>query len=306
MSSFWSALVTILVVGNILAMVWLLFGSNKLENPDDDATTGHIWDGIQELNNPLPRWWMWLFVLTILFSAIYLVVFPGLGAYQGTLGWSQNSQFEKQRSQNRIKQEQYFSQFKDLDISELSHQTKAMDTAGRLFAQNCATCHGSDAGGAIGYPSLRDQVWLYGGSGEQIVQSISLGRAGMMPDLNLSERDIAVLAEYVKHLSGVEVSDYVKQVGPKRFIVCTACHGPDAKGNQHIGAPDLTDREWVHGNSHRQIAAVLRNGVQGNMPSFRTLLSELEIKFLAAYLLSLSEVQEPNSSTKTAMINRHE
>ncbi len=289
MTSFWSIFIIVLAVGNILAMVWLLFATSRSNGIDESDTTGHKWDGIEELNNPLPRWWLWLFVITIIFSGIYLYLYPGLGSYQGSLGWSQVGEYEQAKAANRAKQSEYFAEFKGMDLNTLAGNTKAMSTGERLFANNCATCHGSDARGAKGFPNLVDDDWLYGGTGEAILTSITNGRAGVMPNLNLKRADVAVLAHYVKFLSGAEATEHVQIEGKKRFGLCAACHGADAKGNLALGAPNLTDDIWLHGASISEIEQVLLYGVQGNMPSFQAALSDDEIRLLAAYVLSLGK-----------------
>lgn len=288
MTSFWSTFIIVLAVGNILAMVWLLFATSRSNDIDETDTTGHKWDGIEELNNPLPRWWLGLFILTIIFSIAYLYLYPGLGSYQGSLGWSQVGEYEQAKAANRDRQSEYFSEFKDMDVITLASNEKAMSTGERLFANNCATCHGSDARGAKGFPNLVDDDWLYGGSADAIMTSITDGRAGVMPNLNLKRADVAVLAHYVKFLSGAEATEHVQQQGKKRFVVCAACHGADGTGNMALGAPNLTDDVWLHGSSISEIEHVLQYGLQGNMPSFDNALSDDEIRLLAAYVLSLN------------------
>jgi cytochrome c oxidase cbb3-type subunit 3 len=288
MSDFWSLFVIVLAVGNILAMLWLLIATSRNKLGDEAKTTGHQWDGIEELNNPLPRWWLWLFVITIIFSFVYLYFYPGLGNYAGSLGWSQTNQFEKARDENRAKQSAFFAEFEGVDIPTLAQNTKAMRTGERLFANNCATCHGSDGRGAKGFPNLTDDDWLYGSDPQTILTTLRNGRAGVMPNLNLSESHIAVLAEYVQYLAGGKVTDFVKEKGAERFVVCAACHGIEGKGNQALGAPNLTDSIWLHGQSTAEISYILRNGKQGNMPSFSSILSPDEIRLLAAYVTSLA------------------
>ena len=288
MSNFWSIFIIVLTVGNILAMVWLLFATSRNNGIDEAETTGHKWDGIEELNNPLPRWWLGLFIITIIFGAIYLYLYPGLGSYQGSLNWSQTSQFHVSQQENRQKQARFFAEFVNQDIPTLANDEIAMATGERLFANNCATCHGSDGQGAKGFPNLTDNDWLYGGDPETLLASITNGRAGVMPNLQLGESKIALLAQYVKFLSGAEVTEHVKTEGPENFAICVACHGVDGTGNQALGAPNLTDTIWLHGSSIAEIEAVLRNGKQGNMPSFKDSLSTEEIKLLTAYVISLS------------------
>lgn len=292
LSSGWSWYVIALAVLNIVAMLWLLVATNKDNGVDKSETMGHAWDGIEELNNPLPRWWLGLFIITIIFAGIYLYLYPGLGNYEGSLGWSQTSQFESAVIKNRERQNIFFSDLRDLDVASLKNNAVAMNTAERLFLNNCATCHGSAAQGAKGFPNLIDNDWLYGGSAENIVASIKNGRAGEMPKFANSQ----VLARYVQHLAGQEVSQFVKQKGESLFAVCAACHGKDAKGNQSLGAPNLTDNIWLHGSSTNEIAAVVRNGKQGNMPSFSSLLSDIEIDLLAAYVLSIGSTYSGEES----------
>lgn len=287
LSNSWSWYVIILAVLNIFGMVWLLVITNRDNGIDKTDTTGHQWDDIEELNNPLPRWWLGLFILTIIFAAVYLYLYPGLGNYEGSLKWSQTSQFEAEVVKNKEKQDRYFSEFSGLDVNALSTNAKAMDTAERLFLNNCSACHGSAAQGAKGFPNLVDQDWLYGGDPDAIIASIANGRAGNMPNLALGAK-ATILARYVQHLSGTEVSPYVMEKGPELFGVCAACHGPEGKGNQAIGAPNLTDNIWLHGGTTPEIEKVLRNGIQANMPSFSSLLSDTEIKLLAAYVMSIN------------------
>lgn len=288
MSNSWSWYVIAIVVINILAMVWLLVATNKDNDMADSDTTGHSWDGIVELNNPLPRWWLGLFIITIIFSVVYLYLYPGLGNYAGSLNWTQTAEFNQDLEENRLKQSVFFSEFKDLETPSLAQNPKAMGTAKRLFLNNCATCHGSDARGAKGFPNLADNDWLYGGTPEVIQQSITNGRAGVMPNLALPPKNAALLAYYVQGLAGAEVTDHVREKGKTLFAVCAACHGADGSGNQALGAPNLTDAVWLHGSRLHEIEAILQNGKEGNMPSFDSLLSKDEIKLLTAYVYSLS------------------
>ena len=283
----WSWYIIALAVLNILAMAWLLLATGKKNDISESDTTGHKWDGIEELNNPLPKWWLGLFIITILFSGLYLVLYPGLGNFKGILGWSQIGQYEEALKQNRAKQDAFFAEFVDLDIPALAENDKAMGTAERLFLNNCATCHGSDAHGAKGFPNLSDADWLYGGDAGTIQETITNGRAGVMPNIGVAAEDATILAYYAKGLAGEEVSDHVQKIGKDLFTVCAACHGPDGKGNQAIGAPNLSDDIWLHGSTIAEIETTILNGKQGNMPSFISLLSANEIKLLSAYVYSL-------------------
>lgn len=292
LSNAWSWYVIILTVANILAMLWLLLATSKKETGEEGDTTGHEWDGIQELNNPLPRWWFGLFIITIVFSGAYLYLYPGLGNYQGSLQWSQTGQYETAKLQNTERQNAYFADYVDMPVAELAENGVAMETGKRLFLNNCATCHGSNAQGAKGFPNLTDAAWLYGNAPDTLVQTITNGRAGIMPNLQLPDKNVSVLARYVRHLGGVEeATDFVLEEAGNMFVICATCHGPEGKGNQALGAPNLTDDAWLHGSSIAEVEAILRNGKQGNMPSFEQQLSATEIKLLAAYVLSLADAE---------------
>lgn len=298
MSSFWSLFIIVLVVGNIAGMLWLLFATAKKipgerqEENQPVETTGHEWDGITELNNPLPRWWLWLFLLTVVFSVVYLVLYPGLGAWAGTLGWSQTGQHQAEIESVNARQEVYFAEYRQQDIPQLAKNDAAMQTAGRLYANNCAICHGSDAQGAPGFPNLADDDWLYGGSPEQIQHSIANGRSGVMPAMGgaVGEKGVYELSHYLISLSRGSKDTMAIEAGQKRFaMTCAACHGADAKGNQALGAPDLTDDTWLHGRSLSQIQMVIREGRTGNMPAHQDLLGDDKVRLLAAYVYSLSQ-----------------
>lgn len=283
MSNNWSWYVIILVVLNILGVLWLLLATSK----GDETSMGHEWDGIKELNNPLPRWWFGLFLISIIWGFGYLYFYPGLGNYEGSLGWTQTGEFEESLKANRSKQEAFFAEYSELDIPQLAANVTAMETGQRLFLNNCATCHGSAGQGAKGFPNLADDDWLKDSSAATIYSTIQNGRNGMMPNLGISKANSVILAEYVQSLSGAKVSRYVTEKGPSLFQICAACHGPDGKGNKVLGAPNLTDDIWMHGSTSAEISHIIENGVQANMPSFKRLLSPSEMKFLAAYVLSL-------------------
>ena len=296
MSTFWSWFIIILTVGNILACWWLIRWTAKPRTGEaaSTETTGHVWDDdLTEYNQPMPRWWLMLFYITIVFALIYLVLYPGLGSYPGVLGWSQ---YKEYREEVQAAQEQVaplFEKYVSIAIPELARNEEAMRTGQRLFANNCAVCHGSDAGGARGFPNLRDDAWLYGGSPETIRTSILQGRNGAMPPFGpqLGERGVREVAAYVYSLSGREWprADLVR-AGEQRFnTMCAACHGADGKGNQEIGAPDLTDDAWLHGGSMHYIRETITNGRQGNMPAHEELLGTDRAHVLAAYVYSLGQ-----------------
>ncbi len=292
MTTGWSIFVIVLVVGNLIGVMWLLFAtsSKKGTNGSEVESTGHEWDGITELNHPLPKWWFNMFLLTAIFSVIYMYLYPALGNYEGSLGWTQLNQLEEEMDQNKANRADYFKQFESMSTEQLQENTDAMNTASRLFANNCAMCHGSDAQGSKGFPNLTDNDWLYGDSIENIQHSIQFGRQGMMPAFAaiLSEEQRSAVTQYVLSLSNQATNNTLVADGKTVFdIQCAACHGMDGKGNQLLGAPNLTDNIWLYGGMLRDIETTLKDGRTGKMPAHQHLFSEQEAKVLAAYVLSL-------------------
>lgn len=288
MSNFWSIYIALLVLGNIAALVWLLFATNKKQE-GEIGTTGHEWDGIEELDTPMPRWWLWMFILSVIFGLIYFVLYPGIGSYEGTYGWTQAQQHKEQMAAVESQEAAFFDRLGNQSIHELSSDSQAMATAGRLFANHCSTCHGADARGAVGFPNLADDDWLYGSSPEQIQHSIRQGRNGVMPPFGaaLGDKGVYQLSHYVVSLSRGSSDSIAVKAGAKQFATsCAMCHGADAKGNTALGAPNLTDDIWLHGRSLAQIQSVIRDGRQGKMPKHENILSEGKIHLLSAYLLS--------------------
>ena len=292
MSTGWSIFISVLVIGNLIGVMWLLFATSS-KKPGDDGTvetTGHEWDGISELNHPLPKWWFNMFILTTVFAVIYMYLYPALGNYEGSLGWTQLNQLDAQMEKNRADRSAFFSQFEGMSSEELQSNSQAMKTASRLFANNCSQCHGSDAKGSKGFPNLQDDDWLYGNGTEAITASILNGRQGIMPAYGaiLSEEQRAQVAQYVLSLSNQATDATNAGKGKATFdMQCAACHGIDGKGNQMLGAPNLSDQTWLYGGLLRDIEATIANGRNGNMPSHKHLFSEQEAKVLSAYILSL-------------------
>ncbi|KZY36107.1 MULTISPECIES: cytochrome-c oxidase, cbb3-type subunit III [unclassified Oleiphilus] len=292
MSTGWSIFISVLVIGNLVGVMWLLFAtsSKKSDESGEVESTGHEWDGISELNHPLPKWWFNMFILTTIFAAIYMYLYPALGNNEGSLGWTQLNQLDAQMEKNRADRAAFFSQFEGKTAEELQANTEAMKTASRLFDNNCSQCHGSDAKGSKGFPNLADDDWLYGNSSDLISQSILNGRQGVMPAFGaiLDDTQRSDLTQYVLSLSNQSTDATKAEQGKASFdMQCAACHGIDGKGNQLLGAPNLTDNIWLYGGLLRDIDATIANGRNGNMPSHRHLFSEQEAKVLSAYILSL-------------------
>ncbi len=297
LTSFWHWYVIIITVFTILACFWLLQWTKGVSNRDDEGegtgTTGHVWDeDLVELNNPLPRWWLQLFYITIAFAFIYLVLFGGLGNIPGVLNWSQEGQYEAEMASATEAQEAIFMRYRQMDNETLIADAEANATGQRLFANNCAMCHGSDAAGARGFPNLTDSDWLYGGDFDVVMQTLVSGRAGAMPVMvgGLDDSAISDLVVYVQSMSGQKADPAMAARGKKNFdMLCVACHGVDGSGNQALGSPRLNDNIWLYGGEPGVIRKTLTEGRNGNMPAFGNSLSEDKRRLIAAYVLSLSD-----------------
>ncbi len=289
-----SAFVIILTVLNIVGACWLMLSMRRRRGGDaapGAETTGHVWDGdLAEYNNPLPRWWLWLFFISVAFSVAYLVLYPGLGNFAGRLGWTSAGQHAALQRASEAQAQQLMARFAGKPVAELRTDPEALKIGRNLFANNCAICHGSDAHGNPGFPNLTDADWLYGGSPEQVETTISGGRNGVMiawQDALRSDGVENVLA-YVLSLSGRAMPAGDVAAGAKIFATnCIACHGPDAKGNQLLGAPNLTDHIWLYGGSVDAVRTSIAQGRQGHMPAQLARLGAQRVRLLAAYVLSL-------------------
>lgn len=297
MSAFWSAWVSVIALAVIFGCTWLLFATRKSEKfkESTEETLGHEFDGIAEYDNPLPKWWFQMFLGTVVFGLGYLALYPGLGNFQGLLGWSSHGQWEEEMQHAEEVYQPVFAKYASLSIEELqdpSNET-GLRMGQRMFANNCAVCHGSAGTGAYGFPNLTDGDWLYGGDPATIKTTITNGRQGAMPAWGpvLGEDGVRDVAAYVQTLSGMDNVDADAAArGQTQFqALCAACHGPDGKGIQALGAPNLTDDTWLYGGSFEQIAHTIRNGRAGVMPAHQALLSEDKIHLIAAYVYSLSQ-----------------
>ncbi len=293
MSSFWSWYIAIIALANILACVWLIRWTAK-KRPDEvpqHETTGHEWDGLREYNNPMPRWWLWLFYITIVFGLIYLVLYPGLGNFQGILGWSQYGAWQDEVDTVEERVAPLFARYAEMSIPELARHEEAMQTGRRLFGNNCAVCHGADGGGRIGFPNIANHDWQWGGDPEDIRESILEGRTGVMPALGnaLGEQGVTAVAAYVFSLSGRNAPEDLITRGREHFqALCASCHGSEGRGNPSLGAPDLTNDNWTYGGSLNAIRTSVREGRRGRMPAQEEFLGEDRVHLLAAYVYSLS------------------
>lgn len=295
-SEFWSWFIIAIVVGGIVWLIYLLQLNNKQTLPADGQAkpTGHVWDeNIQELNTPLPRWWLYMFYITIVYGIVYLVLYPGLGSYPGMLGWTQESQYETEVAKADAEFGPLYDKFMKEDLVVLAGNADAMNTGERLFVNYCSVCHGSDARGARGFPNLRDHDWLYGGEPETIKTSILHGRTGSMPAWEGAlggEEGVTQVAEYVQQLAGRDVNADVATAGKAKFdMFCVSCHMSDGTGNHAFGAPNLTDNIWLYGGTAKAIKESIAKGRAGRMPANGEFLGEAKVHILAAYIYSLSQ-----------------
>lgn len=292
-SGFWNAYVMVLVFLSIAFCVFVLVSNNKARTSGPVGLHDHIWDEtLQEYNNPLPRWWMYMFWITIIFAISYLAMYPGFGNNQGKLGWSSGGQWEAEQKAAAEKYGPIFAKFRTMDLNAVAGDKEANAMGQRLFLTYCAQCHGADAKGAKGFPNLTDSDWLYGGEPETIKTTLLGGRQGMMPPFGpaLGADGVKDVANYVRSLSGLAHDSLRAQRGKELFAQnCVACHGPEAKGTQALGAPNLTDKTWLYGSSEATIIETVTNGRSNQMPAFKDFLGEDKVHLLAAYVLSLSK-----------------
>ena len=298
-SGFWHWYITIISLVGIIGCGVLLWMQSRVRLPKDQKVElhGHVWDeDLTEYNNPLPRWWMWLFYLTIVFSLGYLIVYPGLGNFAGSFNWTSTNEYEAEMKQANADFGPLFEKYQKIDIVTLSADPQARAIGQRLFLNECAQCHGSDAGGAKGFPNLRDKDWLYGGDPIAIETTILNGRNGVMPALGAAiggEAGVLELTQYVRSLSGLKHDAKLAGASKAKFAICGACHGADGKGMVATGAPNLTDAIWLYGSSEETIAETIRNGRNNMMPAQKERLGAAKVHLLAAYVYGLGGGMPP-------------
>lgn len=305
-SGFWDWYIVLITVLSIAGCAILLWSQSKHRvklgaDGQPQKTTGHVWDeDLTELNTPMPRWWMGLFYLTILFGIAYLALYPGLGTYAGKLGWNSTGAYQAELKKAEEDFGPLFARYAGQDIEAVAADPQARAIGERMFMNYCAQCHGSDARGNKGYPNLLDADWLYGGEPDAIKQTIMAGRIGMMPPMGAalgSDKDVEAVAHYVRSLSGVSADPIKVVFGKPKFAACVACHGANGTGNQALGAPNLADKTWLYGGSAETIMETIRKGRTNTMPAFGDFLGEPKAHVLAAYVWSLSN---PTNDVKVA------
>jgi len=291
---FWSLYVAGLTLISIIACAVLLTMQHKKSAPGQAVgTTGHQWDeDLAEYNNPLPRWWMWLFWITIVFGLLYLVLYPGLGTFKGVLGWSSTGQYKAEQASADATYGPVFQKYAAMEIEAISKDPQAKAMGERMFLTYCSQCHGSDARGAKGFPNLADKDWLWGGEPQAVLTSILEGRNGVMPPMGAAvggPEGVKEVANYVLSLSGATHDAKLAEAGKSKFAACAACHGPEAKGNPALGAPNLTDKTWLHGGSLAAISEQIDKGRSNVMPAHKDFLGPERSRLIAAYVWGLSQ-----------------
>jgi cytochrome c oxidase cbb3-type subunit 3 len=292
-NSGWGLFIAVSTVISLVACLGLLIIASRRKVMANDNTTGHIWDeDLRELNNPLPRWWMWLFVLTVVFSAVYLAFYPGLGTSPGSLKWSSVGQYEAEQDKARAAMVPVYAKYVSMSAEELGRDAQAMGIGQRLYLNNCAQCHGSDGRGSKGFPNLADNDWLGASTLDSVKKTVVEGRVGVMPPMGAAlgtSEDVKNVAHYVLSLSGSAHNDIAAQLGKPKFGVCAACHGADGKGNAALGAPNLTDKIWLHGWGEQAIVEMINKGKNNAMPAQGRLLTPEQVHVLGGYVLNLSQ-----------------
>ncbi len=293
MSPLTTTIVAVVTILNVLACAWLIWWTARRQPGEvgEGEVKEHVWDGdLRERNNPMPRWWLILFFGTIVFGLAYLLLYPAIG--RGALGWTEDRQYREEMQRAQRQYAPIYAAFAGRSVVDLAKDPKAVALGRSLFATNCINCHGSDARGAPGFPDLTDNDWLYGGTPDDIVKSITFGREGVMPPLGaaLGPQGVEEVVTYVESLSGRPEPAEKVAAGKARFVLCAACHGPDGKGNTAIGSKNLTNDIWLYGGSDATLRKTVTEGRQGKMPAHQWL-GEDKIRLLAAYVYSLSHTQ---------------
>lgn len=291
MSTFWSAWIIVITLLTYVGLALLIWTNRAAKSRGQNVMMSHEADGIGECDAPTPLWFTLMFVALMVFGAGYLIAYPGLGNFPGLLGWTQHNQLEREQARAQARYQPIFNKYGAMSVEELQQEPQALKMGQRLFANHCAQCHGSDAGGAYGFPDLTDDEWIWGGSPEQLRTSINAGRTAVMPgwESALGDRGLREVTAYVIQLSGRDADPELAQAGAQHYAMyCQSCHGAEGKGNQDQGASDLTNDTWLYGGSFAQILHTVRKGRQGQMPAHEDKLSGDEIQLLTAYVYSLA------------------
>lgn len=293
MSTLMSIFIIVLVVINVGGCLWLILWTMNMNTGESDSdSTGHVWDGdLKEYNNPLPKWWLNTFYMSIVFTVVYLVLYPGFGSFPGVLGWTQTGQYEEQIEATRERYASVYAAFTDIPLAELASNPDAVRLGRNTFMNNCASCHGSDGRGAKGFPNLADGEWLHGGAPEVIYTTVANGRTGVMAPMGAVVGDAGAdqIIDYL--LAAEDDTSEAVALGQQKFMTsgCIGCHGLDASGNQAIGAPNLRDSNYLHGGSRADLKESIMNGRVNQMPAQLELIGEDRARLVTAYVLSLGQ-----------------
>ena len=298
MSTFWHWWIVLLTIACLALVTWILFATRHAQRKDiTEETTGHDHDGIEEYDNPLPHWWFLLFVITLVFTAGYLILYPGMGYWAGVFGWTSTGELERTQLKHERRYAPEFARYGATPVEELLNNPRALKMGQRIYLNNCAVCHGTDAGGSFGFPSLLDDNWLYGGTPEAIKTTLLYGRRGAMPawEAILGEQGVRQVASYTRELSGIDSGASPTDLAAGKTIFqnnCTVCHGADGKGNLTLGAPNLTNNIWLYGSTQARVEYTIRRGRNGVMPPWKDILGEDKVHLVTAYVYSLTH-KEP-------------
>lgn len=297
-SNFWNIYIAAIVLLSFIGLAWLLFSQNVVKQPkkgEEVETTGHEWDGIEEYNNPLPRWWFWLYVFTWIFGAVYLVLYPGVGDWKGILNWTSHNQYEKEVAKANEQYQPLYAKFAKMPIEQVAKDPQAQQIGKNMFDTYCIQCHGSDAKGSKGFPNLTDHDWLWGGEPEKISETIEKGRTGVMAAWGpqLGEERVKDVAHYVMSLSkGKDQYDEERAARGQALFSgppanCFTCHGDKGQGIQGLG-PNLTDDVWLWGGTQKAIIETITSGRHNQMPAWGNFLDKDKLHIMTAYVWGLS------------------
>ena len=295
MDSFWHWWIVSLTLISLIIFAVLLFAVWRNQpKPTTTKTTGHVYDGIEELDNPMPYWWCLLFVATFIFTAGYLILYPGLGYWKGLLGWTSIKELEQQQLQYERRFSQEFKRYLDMPIELLISNPKVMKMGQNIFLQNCAACHRIDGSGSFGFPNLTNNNWLYGGTPQAIEQTILYGRQGQMPAWGAMIGSLSVndVTHYVRSLAGLKTNADSEELRRGKDVyknICSACHSINGTGNKLLGAPSFVDNVWLYGSSHAQVAYTISKGRNGIMPAWKDILGVERVHIVSAYIYSLNK-----------------
>ena len=291
--SIYIIVLTLLNIVGAVALLWWTRRPHGEGGKPGGETTGHVWDGdLREFNHPLPRWWLWLFLISVAFAIGYMILYPGLGNFAGRLGWTSAGQYAEQAAAAEKLAQQALAKFDGRSIEELVKDPAALAVGRNLFANNCAVCHGSDGRGALHFPNLADHDWKWGGDPATVEASIASGRTGVMAPWKdvLGAAGVDDAVAYVLSLSNRKATSGNAAHGKELFTTyCMVCHGESGQGNAALGAPNLSDNIWLHGGAPEQIRDTVMNGRIGSMPAQQERLGAARVRLLAAYVLGLGE-----------------